>query len=226
MTNFVLVHGAWHGGWAWDALAHELRCRGHRVTAPTLPSSAGTSLNDHVTELHQSILDSDGPATVVAHSYSGVIAPQSVSMSMDRVEALILVDGWVTTKGQSLLDVAPEWFVDWCHDTSYGDGPDRFLPPPPPEALGLTDEQLIEWLKPRLVPQPTATFTDKAEHGLEIGAVAQHAIACRPETIPFADMARGAGFTVHDIVSDHEVMLTRTEELADLLEAIVDRAAE
>src|ERR1700757_4131443 len=37
MATFALVHGAWHGGWAWDPLAAELQARGHDVLAPDLP---------------------------------------------------------------------------------------------------------------------------------------------------------------------------------------------
>lgn len=34
--TFVLVHGAWHGGWCWTRVAEGLLARGHRVHAPTL----------------------------------------------------------------------------------------------------------------------------------------------------------------------------------------------
>ena len=33
--TFVLLHGAWHGGWCWERVAAPLRARGHRVTTPT-----------------------------------------------------------------------------------------------------------------------------------------------------------------------------------------------
>ena len=36
MSTFVLVHGAWHGGWCWDRVAPLLRAAGHEVHAPTL----------------------------------------------------------------------------------------------------------------------------------------------------------------------------------------------
>ena len=36
MAIFALVHGAWHGGWAWDPVAEELRSRGQSVLAPDL----------------------------------------------------------------------------------------------------------------------------------------------------------------------------------------------
>ena len=35
-ATFVLVHGAWHGGWCWQRVVHRLQARGHRVYAPTL----------------------------------------------------------------------------------------------------------------------------------------------------------------------------------------------
>jgi pimeloyl-ACP methyl ester carboxylesterase len=35
--TFVLVHGSWHGGWAWQAVIGELVGKGHRAYAPTLP---------------------------------------------------------------------------------------------------------------------------------------------------------------------------------------------
>ena len=41
--NFVLVHGAWHGGWAWQPVASRLRAAGHRVWARPAPGSASTT---------------------------------------------------------------------------------------------------------------------------------------------------------------------------------------
>ena len=37
MASFSLVHGAWHGGWCWDAVRAELEARGHVVHTPDLP---------------------------------------------------------------------------------------------------------------------------------------------------------------------------------------------
>ena len=34
MANFVLVHGAWHGGWCWRDVVAPLARAGHRVFAP------------------------------------------------------------------------------------------------------------------------------------------------------------------------------------------------
>src|SRR5712691_1201782 len=35
-TTFVLVHGAWHGGWCWRFVADQFKAGGGRVFAPTL----------------------------------------------------------------------------------------------------------------------------------------------------------------------------------------------
>lgn len=37
METFVLIIGAWHGGWAWRPAAERMRAAGHRVLTPTLP---------------------------------------------------------------------------------------------------------------------------------------------------------------------------------------------
>src|SRR5260370_15377489 len=34
--TFVLVHGAWHGGWCWRRVAYSLQRRGHKGFTPTL----------------------------------------------------------------------------------------------------------------------------------------------------------------------------------------------
>ena len=36
MATFVLVHGAFHGGWCWRKVATHLRAAGHEVFTPTL----------------------------------------------------------------------------------------------------------------------------------------------------------------------------------------------
>jgi hypothetical protein len=35
--HFVLLHGAWHGGWCWDAVIESLKKAGHTAEAPTMP---------------------------------------------------------------------------------------------------------------------------------------------------------------------------------------------
>jgi hypothetical protein len=58
-NTFVLVHGAWHGGWCWRRVAERLRAQGHTVFTPTLTGLAdrshlmapGVGLDTHVTDI-------------------------------------------------------------------------------------------------------------------------------------------------------------------------------
>ena len=40
MTTYVLIHGAYQGGWIWRDVAAALRAEGHLVLAPTLDGCA------------------------------------------------------------------------------------------------------------------------------------------------------------------------------------------
>ncbi|HWN04569.1 MAG TPA: alpha/beta fold hydrolase, partial [Candidatus Dormibacteraeota bacterium] len=40
MATYVLVHGAYQGGWIWKPVAERLRAAGHAVYAPTLDGCA------------------------------------------------------------------------------------------------------------------------------------------------------------------------------------------
>jgi pimeloyl-ACP methyl ester carboxylesterase len=220
MTNFVLIHGAWHGGWAWHATTAYLRSRGHHATAPTLPSAPGATLEDHVVAVEKSILSAPEPVVVVAHSYAGVVAPQAVARHPDRVLAIILVDGWITHLGQSMMDVMPDWFAAYCRSTVQGEGSKAVLAPPPAAGLGLSDERLTAMLDERMTAQPLATFTDPATTALDTPRVARHAITCLPSSFPFTEMALAAGYAVHPIESDHEVMLSHPDAFTEMLETI------
>ena len=37
MATYVLIHGAWHGGWCWDKVVPLLKKKGHHTEVPDLP---------------------------------------------------------------------------------------------------------------------------------------------------------------------------------------------
>lgn len=57
--TFVLVHGAWHGGWCWRRVADLLERRGHKAFAPTLTGlgershllSADINVDSHIADI-------------------------------------------------------------------------------------------------------------------------------------------------------------------------------
>ena len=72
---FALVHGAWHGAWAWDALIPELEARGHRVVAPDLPCDNVDAGTAEYAGVVIEALDGSDDAIVVGHSLGGMTIP-------------------------------------------------------------------------------------------------------------------------------------------------------
>jgi len=70
MATFSLVHGAWHGGWTWDLVAHELQARGHVVHAPDLPCD---NVDAGIAEYARLVPAAD---VVVGHSLGGLTIPR------------------------------------------------------------------------------------------------------------------------------------------------------
>ena len=69
MAGFTLVHGSWHGGWAWEPLRRELEARGHTVATPDLPCEDVTA---GVAEYAQLVPPAD---VLVGHSLGGLTIP-------------------------------------------------------------------------------------------------------------------------------------------------------
>ena len=79
---FVLVHGAWHGGWCWSRVATRLRAAGHIVHTPTLTGlgerrhliSAQVNLDTHVEDVVNLLEFEDlRDVVLVGHSYGGIV---------------------------------------------------------------------------------------------------------------------------------------------------------
>ena len=112
--NFVLVPGAWHGGWTYQAVATALRSRGHRVFAATSPGlgvnddPAGQALDECVSALVADIdkLGTDG-ITLVGHSWGGYVIAGAAPRLKDRLSRLVFWSAFVPAAGRSLHDEVP-----------------------------------------------------------------------------------------------------------------------
>ena len=91
--TFVLVHGAWHGGWCWRRVADLLEAKGHKVFAPTLTGlgershlmRAGINVSTHVTDI-VNVLKWERLTDVVlcGHSYGGFVISGVAEQAADR----------------------------------------------------------------------------------------------------------------------------------------------
>ena len=106
MAVFLLLHGACHGGWCWDAVADRLRGRGHAAVAPDLPCEDLTAGPSQYADTAAAALDGTRPDDVVlvAHSLGGLSAP--VLARMLPVRRLVFVAGIVGAPRRSLEQLA------------------------------------------------------------------------------------------------------------------------
>ena len=109
----ILVHGAWHGPWAWAAVSERLDTAGVRNIAVSLPSvgEALGDVRDDAEAVRAAIAAADGPALVVAHSYGGLPTSEGGAGAAH----ILFLTSFVLEPGQSLLGARggeePEWWI-------------------------------------------------------------------------------------------------------------------
>jgi pimeloyl-ACP methyl ester carboxylesterase len=113
MTTFVLVHGSWHDGSAWEPVIEHLEAKGHQAFAPTIAGHGkGVNKNVNHAQCTQSIVDYivDQDLTgivLLGHSFSGTIVAKVAEAISDRIRRLIFFNAFVLNDGESLRDNIP-----------------------------------------------------------------------------------------------------------------------
>ena len=117
MATYLLVHGAWHGGWCWRRVSDILRNAGHTVFTPTLTglgerahlASADTDLDCHINDV-LGVIDMEELDDVIlcGHSYGGQVITPVLDRRIDEFRAAIWLDAFVPQDGQSL----EKWILD------------------------------------------------------------------------------------------------------------------
>ncbi|MEO0681624.1 MAG: alpha/beta fold hydrolase [Pseudomonadota bacterium] len=169
----VLVHGAWHGAWAWSKLLHPLAESGVMATAVELSGLGANShrqapeigLRAHVQDLSNHLFYNDlRGAVVVGHSYGGCVLSGALAQDRDRrIAHAIYLDALILDDGEALAShVPPQVAETFAAATEAG----AMIPPRPPEARekiwGLTGD-LAEWADARLRPMSARCFTETIE---------------------------------------------------------------
>jgi pimeloyl-ACP methyl ester carboxylesterase len=224
VTTFVLVHGAWHGDWAWERVNPLLESAGARVSAPNLTLESDVGLDDHVNEVLAALdaLPPGDKAVLVGHSYAGLLVRQAADRRPERVAHVVLVDGWAGRDGASMFTLAPEWFVGGIRDAAAGNG-GWSIPAPDPAVFGIVDPADARWLSPRLRSHPLRTFEEPTGLSGAVEAIAGTGIYCRPQSFPFAEFAADLGYRLVALDAPHDVMLTDPDGLARELHAAAAR---
>jgi pimeloyl-ACP methyl ester carboxylesterase len=114
MATFVLVHGAWGGGWVYKQVARALRDRGHDVYVATLTglgerahlASPAIDLSTHIRDVVDLIrYESLEDIILCGHSYGGMVITGVAGAIGERIRTLFYLDAFVPQDGQSLWDI-------------------------------------------------------------------------------------------------------------------------
>jgi pimeloyl-ACP methyl ester carboxylesterase len=228
--TYVLVHGAWHGGWCWQRVRPLLRAAGHRVHSPSL---TGLGERKHLArreinlDLH--IIDIIGllemedlkDVVLVGHSYGGMVITGVADRAPKRIAKLVYLDAFVPENGKAAADyIVPERAAG-MRAAAKATG---MVPPPPMSLWGITDPKDIAWIKPREAPHPLQCmvqpmrFTDTSAWT----RIPKTFIYCsQPATGSFDSFAakyrKDPAWRFHELKTGHDAMILQPKELANIL---------
>ncbi len=224
--SFVLVHGAFAGEWAWDAVTPLLEAQGHAVHAVSLKGQGARAHEngpvigpeDHVADILAALDAAQPPVILVAHSYGGRPATGAWDRARDRVSHAVWVEApapllptGLPADDRSLAAVV----------TMYPDAADQGLMPPPPVRAGRYPEPLTPMsLRALYGPVPTAAALP--------GDTPATLVTARSSSLPGLRALGEAlrddhGWTLEALPGGHDVPLENPEALAALLLSIADR---
>jgi pimeloyl-ACP methyl ester carboxylesterase len=250
MANFVLVHGAWHGGWCWRDVRRVLEDNGHTVFTPTLTGlgershllSSDIDLETHIADVVNLLVWEElNDVILVGHSYGGMVITGVADRAKDRLRHIVYLDAFLPADGESSAthmvklmnpdatdaDFAAEVARRRAAGNALGGGApdlDRLFDIPADMA------EKRAWVKRRVTPHPVGTQVTpiRLENGGPDGLPRTYILcAGAPGRTPFmvlADRLRhDDGWTYRELDTTHDSMVTMPSETAALfMEAIGD----
>ena len=228
--TFLLVHGAWHGGWCWRAVAALLRKAGHEVHAPSLTGlgdrrhlvNGKLNLDTHIEDVVQILEMEDLQKVVlVGHSYGGMVVTGVADREPARIARLVYLDAFVPENGKCVLDyTVPERAARMRHEGERT----GFVTPPPMSLWGLTREKDLDFVGPREVRHPYATMEQpiRLTNIAETTMIPKTFVYCSsPATGSFDQFAEkyrnDPAWRFHELKSGHDAMILMPGEVATLL---------
>ncbi len=229
---FVLVHGAWHGGWCWRHTAAMLRAAGHRVFTPTQTGlgerrhlmNKAITIDLFVSDIAEVLVAEElHDVVLVGHSFGGLAISGVADRMPERLRHLIYLDALVVEGGSSAFDRLPPDVVAGRLQAAQDSSGGLSLPVPPPEAFGVTGEPESAWLRRRCTPHPLGSYTTPLtlKHPLGNGVPCSY-VACTTPVYPALDDVKAwlrdkPGWTWRTLAASHDAMVTAPAALAGLL---------
>jgi pimeloyl-ACP methyl ester carboxylesterase len=223
--DFVLVHGAWSGGWCYARVAELLRARGHRVFTPTLAGHGershltGQPINwsTHVRDVMNVIsFERLNDVVLCGHSYGGTVVGGVADAIPERIASLVYIDAIIPESGKAVIDFSTPQQISALLASA---GKNGWQLPPWPSGANAIDRAMVDALQ---TPFPFAAFCERMpltgaymniRKTTYIYAQRQNSQVQR-----WYEQARKArGWVVEEVPSSHDIMLDAPKELADFL---------
>ena len=230
MSTFVLVHGAWHGGWCWRFVRALLEKSGHGVHAPSLTGMGERAhlarpdidLETHITDIVSLIEMEDlRDVVLVGHSYGGMVVTGAADRLHARIARLVYLDAFVPEDGKCTLDyVVPERAARMREEGEKAGS----VTPPPLALWGLTKPEHIDFVKPREVRHPYRTMSQPIRllNPQELAKIPKTFVYCSaPATGSFdrfaARIRSDPAWEFFELQTGHDAMILMPEAVADIL---------
>lgn len=167
MANFVLIHGAYQGGWIWQRVAARLRGAGHTVFAPSLDGCAerrhalrpGISTETHGAEIADLLFFEDlRDVVLVGTSSGGMVVCKAAELARERIGRLVFADALALLDGESIPDIVKR---PTAVTTELATGPSR--EDAANRMFASLDNATKAWALERYTPHPVAAMRDKVK---------------------------------------------------------------
>jgi pimeloyl-ACP methyl ester carboxylesterase len=234
-ATFVLVHGAWSGGWCYHKIAAHLRAQGYAVFTPTLTGqgershlrSGAINLSLHIEDvLNVFHYENLNDVVLAGHSYGGMVITGVADQIAERIAALVYLDAFLPEDGQSLFDINIPANSQRFIANAGGIG--GLAVPAPPAAffnVNAADAARVDALA---TPFPLGAFTEKIKltgaHKRIAKRVYVHGTVL-PRESPFKPfyerVKKDPAWQTHALTCGHHVMLDEPERVSDILESLV-----
>jgi pimeloyl-ACP methyl ester carboxylesterase len=227
--TFVLVHGAWHGGWCWRRVADLLEKQGQKVYTPTLTGlgershlmSAKIDLDTHIADIVNVVKWEDLKGVcLVAHSYGGWPVSGALEQIHDRVTSIVFLDAFVPEDGQKGFDFASDFSRKGTIEAQQKGEISR--PAPPASAFHVNDKDRA-WVDSKTTPQPLAlAFSTIKLAGAREKVAKKTYIRAPAYPQPAFDTYYAAkkadkSWRTTEVPCGHDVMVDMPERLAEIL---------
>ena len=228
--TFVLLHGAWHGGWCYSRVARLLRSKGYDVFTPTLTglgershlASPAINASTHVQDVLNVIaFEGLNDIVLVGHSYGGQIITAVADAVPDKVRSLVYLDAFVGEDGKSIFDMdspaATAAYIDMAQSNGGGT-----VPPLPSTVFGVNSVDQA-WVDSRCTPGSLATWSERlsltGRHKLITNRSYVLATGGNGPFKPVYDRVRAeGGWRTYEFDCGHDVMVDMPQQTVDILE--------